>query len=109
MPNHSLSSALPDELRPFFWDVDFDTLTWEEFHSFITRRLLQSGDWQSIQWLRSRLDDEALRQWIYQHDGRGLSPRQIRFWELILDLDRRKTNRWIRKLKLQTWERRTDQ
>ena len=32
-------------LRPFFWDHDFKTLTWDEAHDLIIARVLASGTW----------------------------------------------------------------
>lgn len=97
---------LPPSLAPFFWDTDFAALSWQAYPDFIIRRVLQVGDWAALTWLRAKIGDEGLRQWLVQHAGRGLSPRQLRFWGVVLEIDRRRVNRWVTKAKASVWERR---
>lgn len=97
---------LPEFLRPFFWDVDFDALSLDARQDFIVRRLLGSGSWQALTWLREQLGDADLRLWIEGHAGAGLTPRQLRFWEAVLDLPHAKVTRWIRLAAQNPWERR---
>ena len=97
-------SSLPDSLAKFFWDCDFAALSWGQHQDFITRRLLLSGDWDAITWLRRQMGDLTLRQWLEQHRGAGLSPRQLRFWETVLDLPHPQVTRWVRAAAAQTWE-----
>jgi len=52
-------SRLPALLRPFFWDYDFKTLTWDDDRDLIIARVLASGTWEAITWLRVRLGDQA--------------------------------------------------
>jgi hypothetical protein len=92
-------------LRPAFWDVPFETLSWEEHRDFIIRRILQSGTFEMIRWLRTRLDDDALREWLKEHRGRGLSPRQIHYWKAVLGLSPGMVDHWITAQE-QVWGRR---
>src|SRR4029453_5791484 len=89
-------SRLPALLGPFFLDHDFKTLTWDDDRDLIKARVLASGTWEAITWLRALLGDQALREWIERRRGRGLSPRQLRFWELMLNLSHRQVNAWLR-------------
>jgi len=98
--------SLPNLLRPFFWDYDFNDLTWEEDRDLIIKRILMSGDWNTINWLRSHIGDEFLKEWIRQQQGDGLSPRQLRFWELVLEIPRRQVNAWLSMERQKTWEKR---
>ncbi len=93
-------------LRPLFWDQDFIDLDWEGDRDFIVRRILQSGDWSAICWLRASWGDEALRLWLLAHSSSQLNPRQLRFWELILDLPGQDVDRWIAQVKNSPWESR---
>jgi hypothetical protein len=97
---------LPEILKAHFWDCDFSSLSWQEQRDFIIRRILQSGSWDAITWLRSELGDPELRHWIEQRRGVGLSPRQLRFWEVVLDLPRPKVTRWVHLIAASPWERR---
>lgn len=99
------SSKLPIILRGLFWDYDFEVLTWEDDRELIISRVLTSGTWDAITWLRARAGDRALREWIERRHGRGLSPRQLRFWELILGLPHRRVNAWL--AERQVWDQRT--
>lgn len=99
-------TQLPGSFRQFFWDYDFGSLTWEENHHFIVARILASGDWESITWVRKKVGDAGLRQWIMERQGRGLTPRQLRFWQLILNLPRRDVDAWLAAPERQTWDRR---
>jgi hypothetical protein len=100
------AQGVPELLRPLFWDCDFEQLHWDEHRDFITGRILIEGHWETIQWLRRRIGDEGLRSWIRQRRGRGLSPRQLRFWELILDLDKDEVDRWLAAQAANPWTRR---
>jgi hypothetical protein len=99
-------AQLPRLLRMFFWDCDFDALSWERDCDFITGRILTHGTWKAVIWLRSVAGDQALREWIMHQQGRGLSPQQIRFWELILGLPRREVNSWLETQPRRFWDRR---
>ncbi len=105
--SRSASNAeLPPLLRDLFWDYDFAALNWQDDRDLITMRVLASGSWDAVTWVRSRLRDHALREWIEQHQGRGLSPQQLRFWELILGLRHRQVNIWLAREERQIWDKR---
>jgi hypothetical protein len=94
-------------LRPLFWDYNFDTLTWEEDRELIISRILISGSWDAVTWLRSRLGDQSLKEWIERLQGKGLSPLQLRFWEFILGLPHQQVNTWLLSERRRIWEKRT--
>ena len=97
--------SLPDNLYKLFWDYPSKELSWETDRDLIIRRILTDGSWQAIVWLRKQMGDEALRQWLVSHRGRGLSPRQIRFWELLLALPKKQTNDWVHASQSMPWGR----
>jgi hypothetical protein len=97
---------LPAELRLLFWDLDFHRLTWEKDRDLIISRILSHGDWQALEWLRSRVDSASLGEWLLNRRGAGLSSRQLRFWELILELPHRQVNEWLKDKGRMVWERR---
>jgi len=98
--------GLPAYLEPFFWDHDFSTLSWEEHRDFIVGRLLSAGDWRSIRWLVARLGLPGIRDWIIAHRARGLDPRQVRFWEIVLDLPAEPVSEWLEEKRANPWFRR---
>jgi hypothetical protein len=101
-----ISGSLPDFLQPFFWDVDFDSLDWQSDQNFIARRILTSGSWKAVSWLRSTWGDQARRSWLKAHQGSRLTPRQLRFWELLLDLPAQDVEQWIESARNNPWGRR---
>jgi hypothetical protein len=96
-------------LRPlyrFFWDCDPESLSWARHRDFIIFRLLANGDMDAARWLRKKVGDEALRHWFISHSARGLSPQQINYWALILDIDAKLAAPWIETAANSIWEKR---
>jgi hypothetical protein len=98
--------TLPAHLKPFFWDVDFEALDWETHQDFIVRRLLQSGSWDALRWLRAQIGDSSLCCWLEAHRGGGLLPRQLRFWQLVLGLRKYLVDEWVAAARDNPWSRR---
>jgi hypothetical protein len=92
-------------LKKFFWDCDFSSLNWDSHRDFIIRRILTEGDWEALRWLRTEVGDEDLRLWLIRHEARGLSPRQTRYWALILDIDPVLTDKWVSTARQLIWSR----
>ena len=100
---HSSGTPLPRSLRRFFWDCAFSRLRWEADRDFVVARLMERGDLAAMQWLRQQAGDSDLRRWLEAHHGRGLSPRRLRYWELVLDLPHRRVSTWIEAQKHLPW------
>jgi hypothetical protein len=105
-PGSRKAVRLPRRLRPLFWDQAFDRLKWPADQDMIIARVLAAGDWEAIQWLRRLLGQQALRKWLLRQGGAGLSARQLRFWQLILELPAREVDSWLGDPRRQVWERR---
>ncbi len=97
---------LPRILKPYFWDYSFSRLSLKTDHDLIIRRVLSNGSWEAILWIRKKIGDENLKKWLIAHQGRGLSPRQLRFWELILDLPKPQVNTWVKAARETPWGKR---
>lgn len=98
---------MPGILRKYFWDCDFSALHWPEHAGFVLPRLLRSGGWDAVRWLRDEAGDSAVEDWIRSHRGRGMSPERLRFWGLVLDLPRDEVDKWISSSAHLPWSRRT--
>ena len=103
-----VSSDLPEFLRNLFWDYDFEILRWPADQHLIISRILTTGDWRTVTWLRERIEARDLSDWLTKRRGRGLDVRRLRFWELILDLPREQVSEWIRSSEQDAWGRRTE-
>lgn len=93
----------PAAVRSLFWEYEPHTLNWESDRDLIVRRILSEGDWEAITWLRDRVGDATLRRWIESRSGGPLSPRQLRFWELVLDLPSDRVDTWIERRRRSVW------
>lgn len=102
----SSSSSLPPAIRALFWDRDGRKLSWEKDRDLILGRVLAVGTWDDIQWLRRLAGDGGVRDWLLRRRGGGLSPQQLRFWELILSLPRQEVDAWLKEPGRQVWDRR---
>jgi DNA-binding transcriptional ArsR family regulator len=102
----SPQTPLPEKYSSFFWDYHFEGLSWDKDRDLIIRRLLTDGSWEALAWLRKQIGDADLRKWIIAHRGRGLSPRQLRFWTLVLALPKRQANAWVRVSQASPWGQR---
>lgn len=108
-------SAPPDDpktewssaVQSLFWEYDVSDLDWDEDQDLIVRRILVEGTWDTIVGLRDQLGDATLRRWIESRSGDALSPRQLRFWELILDLPSDRVDEWVDTRCASIWANRT--
>jgi len=99
-------TSLPAEIRSLFWEYDARNLSWESDSDLVIGRILARGTWAALVWLRRHLSDEDLRRWLLAREGAGLSPQQLRYWQLMLDLPARRVTHWIRDPARQVWDRR---
>ena len=99
-------SRLPEQLRSLFWDYAFSQLSLAKDRDLIIRRILTNGSWGAVRWLRKRLGDRELRDWLIIHRGRGLTPRQLRFWGVLYDLPARQVNQWVKTAQAGVWDKR---
>ncbi|MFH1021963.1 MAG: hypothetical protein V1809_01075 [Planctomycetota bacterium] len=101
------SESLPSLLRPLFWDCSRRRLSWAEHAEFITRRILEAGDWTSVKWLLRRMGKARLRAWLLLRGGRGLDVRRMRFWETVLRIPPEAFDACRKAARRNPWGRRT--
>ena len=99
-------TKLPEHLRPLFWDYPFGRLRWETDAPFVINRILARGSFGSLKWLRRKIGDEGLRQWITQHRGRGLGPDDLAFWQVVLELPKKSVKDWLQDPGRKVWDER---
>ena len=100
-------ARLPEVLRSLFWDHRFDALRWPEHRDFVIGRVLQAGGMDAIAWLRKTVRNTELAEWIRQREGRGLGVRQLRFWQIALDLSDADVDGWVAHARQGPWATRT--
>jgi hypothetical protein len=74
---------LPDSLRPFFWDVDFQTLSVDRASYFIISRLMEHGDEAAMSFVLKTYSREAMIDVL--KTSRTLSRRSRNFWRILLE------------------------
>lgn len=100
-------SVLPEHLRQYFWEYDPERLALEGSRHTILLRLLQAGGMDAVRWLRQNATDEEIRGMLIRRRGRGISPRRLRLWALLLDLPDSQVDEWIAAERANPWSRRT--
>jgi hypothetical protein len=75
---------IPESLKPFFWDVDFELLALGDFSHFVISRLMEHGDEAALWFLMHTYNAEELRGTL--KTSRSISKRSRKFWALLLDM-----------------------
>jgi hypothetical protein len=74
------TGQLPESLRSLFWDYPFDELRLPQHQNEVLLKVISYGNADQVAWLRRRLGDSRIRQWIIARKGRGLTPAQVAPW-----------------------------
>ncbi len=88
-------TRLPEFLRPLFWDANFSELSPENHQSYICLRIIEHGDLNALRWMLRYYGKARLRRWLLARQGRGLSPRALRFWQMMLGIPKRTVDQWL--------------
>src|SRR5262245_13470456 len=86
---------LPEPVTRCLWDTDLGSVRWETARDAILGRVRVHGDWDALRGLRKTAGDDAIRAWLVATCARRLSRRQIRFWQLLLDLPEAQVAEWL--------------
>lgn len=100
------TSGIPEALRPLFWEHQFDHLSWEADAGLIIGRVLSRGTWTDVQSVRRQARDGTIREWIVHTRGRELSRQQLRFWQMLLGLDKSVVDEWLQDPGRHVWDNR---
>lgn len=98
---------IPDHLRQYFWEYDPAHLSLDGNRHTILLRLLQEGGLDAVQWLRQNVGEDEIRTMLIRRRGRGINPKRLRFWALLLDLPNSRVDDWIAAERSSPWNRRT--
>jgi hypothetical protein len=73
-----------ESMRPFFWDVDFASLSVHGHSYFIIGRLMEHGNVEALRFLMRTYSRQELAGAL--KTSRSLSKRSRKFWALLLDV-----------------------
>jgi hypothetical protein len=82
------TTQIPEFLRSYFWDVNFDLLDFKKSKIFILKRVLDRGDSKALSWMRKNYTNQEIKKLLLT--TRDLSPKTANFWALFLGIDKRK-------------------
>jgi hypothetical protein len=80
------SANLPEFLKPYFWDVDFEKLELKSDSFFVTKRVIDRGDTTALRFVLKTYGVEMIKQVVLK--TRDLSRPTGNFWAEILELDK---------------------
>lgn len=81
-----VNPKINQNIKRFFWDIDFSKLDFVKSQDFIIERILELGDQESTDWLFSFYNKEVIAN-VLKRSTR-LSPKSANFWALILGVPR---------------------
>lgn len=102
-----IDRVIPDHLRQYFWEYDPEQLSLDSSRHTVLLRLMQEGGLDAVRWLRQNASDDELRTLLVRRRGRGISPKRLRFWGLMLNLPDAQVDDWIIAERSNPWNRRT--
>jgi hypothetical protein len=76
------NKELPGMLRKYFWDCNFEELNMEQYPMFISERILNFGDIDSVRWLFTKIDKAFLIELV--NNSRNLNKKAKNYWNLTL-------------------------
>jgi hypothetical protein len=77
-----MSKKIPEHFRKYFWDCEFDDLTMDQYAFFITERILNFGNMESVKWLLRQIDEEFLKTVVRK--SRNLDKKTRNYWNFML-------------------------
>ena len=80
--------SLPEHLRKYFWDVEFEKIDVSTNRAYILQRILEYGDEEAVAWMRKHFKKEEITNALSH--SRGYSRKSANYWATILDIPREK-------------------
>ena len=79
---------LPEFLRSYFWEVDFEALTPEKHARYIIAKILEYGDERALKWMFKQFNMNLIKDVLCK--TRAVSPYSAFFWANVLEVDKKK-------------------
>lgn len=81
----TMNREINQNIKRFFWDIDFSKLDFEKNSEYVIARILEYGDPEAIKWLFETYDKKTIKKVLMNQ--RGFSKKTANFWSKILDVD----------------------
>lgn len=79
------TAKLPEFLRSYFWDVDFDSMRAGDSPMFVVKRVIDRGDSQALKWMHQHYSTDIIGKLL--RESRDLSAKTATFWADFLGLN----------------------
>ena len=79
---------LPPYFKPYFWDIDYNSLDLHDNAGFVIKRVLDRGNTKAIKWLFNNYSITTIKNILFEI--RDISPKTANFWADALKLDKSK-------------------
>ena len=77
---------LPKEFKKYFWDVEFNKISFAKHVDLILSRLLSLGNMKDIRWLLKKVGAAQIKNFVLRSGGRQLDRRSNNFWRVVFGL-----------------------
>jgi hypothetical protein len=77
---------LPEFLKKYFWDVQFDDVDLQKRRVYVLRRILEYGDEKAVAWMWKNYKKSEIKNVLINY--RGYSQKSANFWALLLGVPR---------------------
>ncbi len=72
---------IPNDLLPFFWDIDIHAFDPSAYPEYTIGRILELGNPEAVSWMKATFLEEQIKAVI--RTERRLSPKSATFWALV--------------------------
>ncbi|MEW6455899.1 MAG: hypothetical protein AB1410_04195 [Acidobacteriota bacterium] len=73
-----------EELKTYFWDIDFKSLDFEKFSFYVIERLLEFGDEKATEWMIDYYGTEKVKEVVKK--SRNISKKTANLWSIVLEI-----------------------
>ncbi|MEA1928389.1 MAG: hypothetical protein U9N73_09295 [Candidatus Auribacterota bacterium] len=81
-------NRLPEFLKKYFWDTEFEDIILGNRRVYVLRRILEYGDEKAVAWMRKNFTTAEMKNALSNY--RGYSQKSANYWALLLDMPREK-------------------
>lgn len=95
---------LPEFLREYFWDVEFDKINFKNRKVYILKRILEYGNEKAITWMWKNFKKSEIKDTL--SNFRGYSLKTANFWAFVLNIKKENVkclNRSFQETQKQFW------
>ena len=80
-----MTNKLPEFLKPYFWDVDFEKMDGVQYPLFVISRVIDKGDTNALRWILKNYSKEQITNTL--KISREMSHQTAKFWSKMLSIN----------------------